>query len=87
MKYALIIVITELIFMRIELNIMLYLAWKRILKKANVFVSNVEVIKYSKFNILNHFMNNIYSLKFSSAKIGNKTVVFRYQLPIFLIKI
>ena len=50
-------------------------------------VSNVEIIKFPNTKFLNNFMDDIYSLEFSPAKIDNKPVVVRYQLPISFVKI
>ena len=50
-------------------------------------ISNIEIIKFPNTKFLNNFMNDIYSLEFLPAKIDNKPVVVRYQLPISFVKI
>ncbi len=49
-------------------------------------VSNVEIIKYPETKFLNNFIDDIYSLEFFPAKIDEKPVVVRYQLPISFVK-
>ena len=49
-------------------------------------VYNVEIIKYPDTKFLNNFIDDIYSLEFFPAKIDEKPVIVRYQLPISFVK-
>ena len=107
-KYALFIILTNLIFCenlvkdytlpKMKINIQEsnlfsfdYLRYKQsatvefdVLENGSV--SSFEIIKYPDTKFLINFIDDIYSLEFFPAKINEKPVVVRYQLPISIVK-